>query len=227
MIKLFRNIRRNLLNEGKTSRYFKYAIGEVVLVVIGILIAVQINNWNEGRSRSNLEIVLLKQLKKELLIIYDDLIFDFDALKLGEDSHYKILDYIEKDAPYEGSMCFDFYLINYDEYIYPKAAVYDKIKDEGLDIIGNDTIRHLTQHIYESMFPRISRGNSFKPDISEYFKDYYQNNFKPNKDYSLVFNHSFAGDTISGIIYPGELREYPVVSVNKGQQKITQLGMFH
>ncbi|MGK0413279.1 MAG: hypothetical protein ACJA1B_001482 [Polaribacter sp.] len=48
MIKLFRNIRKNLLNEGKTSKYFKYAIGEIVLVVIGILIALQINNWNEN-----------------------------------------------------------------------------------------------------------------------------------------------------------------------------------
>ncbi len=37
MIKLFRNLRQNLLNEGKTSRYLKYAIGEIILVGIGIL----------------------------------------------------------------------------------------------------------------------------------------------------------------------------------------------
>lgn len=50
MIKFFRNIRQNLLSEGKTGRYFKYAIGEIILVVIGILIALQINNWNENRK---------------------------------------------------------------------------------------------------------------------------------------------------------------------------------
>jgi hypothetical protein len=49
MIKFFRQICQNLLNEGKTSRYFKYAIGEIILVVIGILLALQINNWNENR----------------------------------------------------------------------------------------------------------------------------------------------------------------------------------
>ncbi len=49
MIKFFRKIRQNLLREGKTTRYFKYAIGEIMLVVIGILIALQINNWNESR----------------------------------------------------------------------------------------------------------------------------------------------------------------------------------
>lgn len=51
MIKFFRKIRKNLISEGKTRKYFKYAIGEIVLVVIGILIALQINNWNENRIR--------------------------------------------------------------------------------------------------------------------------------------------------------------------------------
>lgn len=50
MIKFFRNIRKKLLAEGKTSNYLKYAIGEIILVVIGILIALQINNWNEERK---------------------------------------------------------------------------------------------------------------------------------------------------------------------------------
>lgn len=50
MIKFFRKIRQNLLMENKTSRYFKYAIGEIILVVIGILIALQINNWYENRK---------------------------------------------------------------------------------------------------------------------------------------------------------------------------------
>lgn len=50
MIKFFRKIRQNLLSEGKTGKYIKYAIGEIVLVVIGILIALQINNWNENRK---------------------------------------------------------------------------------------------------------------------------------------------------------------------------------
>ncbi len=55
MFKFFRKIRLNLLNEGKTTRYFKYAIGEILLVVIGILIALQINTWNQERL-SNIEL---------------------------------------------------------------------------------------------------------------------------------------------------------------------------
>jgi len=50
MLKSFRKIRQNFLSEGKTGKYLKYAIGEIILVVIGILIALQINNWNEEKK---------------------------------------------------------------------------------------------------------------------------------------------------------------------------------
>ncbi len=66
MIKLFRNIRKNLLNEGKTKKYFKYAIGEIFLVVIGILIALSINNWNEQRKNHSLEKRYISELRYDL-----------------------------------------------------------------------------------------------------------------------------------------------------------------
>jgi len=65
MIKFFRNIRQNLLMENKTGKYFKYAIGEIVLVVIGILIALSINNWNVNRLKSDKEINVLANIHKE------------------------------------------------------------------------------------------------------------------------------------------------------------------
>jgi hypothetical protein len=68
MIKLFRKIRQNLLNEGKTTKYFKYAIGEIVLVVIGILIALQINNWNENRKETIEEKAILESLYENLIL---------------------------------------------------------------------------------------------------------------------------------------------------------------
>ncbi|WP_115460898.1 DUF6090 family protein [Winogradskyella aurantiaca] len=65
MIKFFRKIRQNLLSEGKTGKYLKYAIGEIILVVFGILIALQINNWNESRIDRISEQAILKQLQSE------------------------------------------------------------------------------------------------------------------------------------------------------------------
>jgi len=66
MIKFFRKIRQNLLSEGKTGKYLKYAIGEIILVVIGILIALQINNWNEQRKIAITEQQILNDIRIEL-----------------------------------------------------------------------------------------------------------------------------------------------------------------
>jgi hypothetical protein len=67
MIKFFRRIRRALLAEGKTIQYIQYAIGEIVLVVVGILIAVQINNWNQNRIENNLLKEYLVKIKSHTL----------------------------------------------------------------------------------------------------------------------------------------------------------------
>jgi len=67
MIKFFRNIRQNMINQNKTASYFKYAIGEIVLVVIGILIALQVNNWNETRKLKATEKEFFQGVKSDLL----------------------------------------------------------------------------------------------------------------------------------------------------------------
>ncbi|WP_445732218.1 DUF6090 family protein [Mariniflexile sp.] len=66
MIKLFKNIRKKLVAEGKTTNYLKYAIGEIVLVVIGILIALQINNWNQDHIVHKETKTLLRNLKLDV-----------------------------------------------------------------------------------------------------------------------------------------------------------------
>ncbi len=69
MIKFFRYIRRSLIQENKMGKYFKYAIGEIVLVVIGILIALQINNWNESRK---LQEGINTYLNQKLVNLHED-----------------------------------------------------------------------------------------------------------------------------------------------------------
>ncbi len=91
MIKFFRRIRYDLMEKNKTGkpawpvgRYFKYAFGEIVLVVIGILIALQLNNWNEARKLNDSLLAYLDNLKKE--VVQNDM-----ELKIKIDQH-KLLD---------------------------------------------------------------------------------------------------------------------------------------
>ncbi|MBC3845930.1 hypothetical protein H8K90_06035 [Winogradskyella echinorum] len=81
MIKFFRKIRQNLLSEGKTGKYFKYAVGEIVLVVIGILIALQLNNLNDERKTENLR-----------QVYYEQLLQDFEKDKAYIKEHSSIID---------------------------------------------------------------------------------------------------------------------------------------
>jgi len=65
MIKFFRKIRQNLLSQGKTGKYLKYAIGEIVLVMIGILLALQVSNWNDNRKDRISERKILDNIHKD------------------------------------------------------------------------------------------------------------------------------------------------------------------
>ncbi len=65
MIKFFRHIRKRLLTENKFSKYLIYAIGEIALVMIGILLALQVNNWNEAQKNKNIETRALINLRSE------------------------------------------------------------------------------------------------------------------------------------------------------------------
>lgn len=81
MIKLFRKLRQKLLSENKFSRYFIYAIGEIFLVVIGILIALQANNWNEIRKDKEKEKTIINAL-------YKDFSKNLELFETGKKIHY-------------------------------------------------------------------------------------------------------------------------------------------
>lgn len=212
MIKVFKNIRKTLLAEGKTGKYLKYAIGEIILVVIGILIALQINDWSSQKKRNQLETILLSEISAEIDKVYQDATQDLKLLKFGQRSYGRIMKYVRQNASYADSMKMDFYWLIRDEYIYPKEAVYGKIKQEGVDIIRNDSIKMLIQDLYESHFPRIKINNTYYPNLEHFFYPYYQDHFIPNmeidkEDSLMSSNHKMiklprklidiSGDTIA------------------------------
>jgi hypothetical protein len=163
MIKIFRNIRKKLLAESKASKYIIYALGEIVLVVIGILIALQVNNWNEFRKDRIKEQVVLQQLKKEYISNLEQLESKIEIRNILINSSKKILSYIDHQKYTPADSIF-FYMSkgNY-------RPTYDPIKNDlitsnKLALIRNDRLRALLTQ-WES--------NVFQLNEEEYFwRDY-------------------------------------------------------
>lgn len=94
MTKFFNKVRKNLLQKGKTIGYLKYAMGEIILVVIGILIALQVNNWNENRKGVIRKNHLLKALQEEytLNLMQLDSVLKYDNLVVTSSLRFLHLD---------------------------------------------------------------------------------------------------------------------------------------
>ncbi|MBT8300634.1 MAG: hypothetical protein KJO63_04840 [Maribacter sp.] len=144
MIKFFRHIRYNLMEQNKTSKYFKYAIGEIILVVIGILIALQINNWNESRKQRNQELHYLKNLKTDLKLNIAELDNYISVRNSRIESANIVLEHFE-GKPLQDLSDFAFHTTNI--YIWQKFSQHDNTFQEltnsgNLALISNDSIKN-------------------------------------------------------------------------------------
>jgi len=159
MIKFFRNIRQNLLNEGKTTRYFKYAIGEIVLVVIGILIALQINNWNEIRKGKITEHEsyenLLTSLEKDSLELIT--IISYQIKSLAEQNRFIHSNYLEIKESMSieqiSNSLNDVYFGAYS--FFPKYGTYNALmSNEGIDLLRSKKIKSMLIELYDYQFKK-------------------------------------------------------------------------
>tara|TARA_R110000744_G_C19189651_1_gene543720 strand:+ start:72 stop:815 length:744 start_codon:yes stop_codon:yes gene_type:complete len=167
MIIFFRKIRQNLLSEGKTGKYFKYAIGEIVLVVIGILIAVQINTWNEQHKTNHKQSLVLKELLNSInndLRGYENNIDPrLKRKKSGIDSLHN---YIYNKKEIKDSLFINFYFMSkQDVYFGYGNGPFEALKSSGLDLIRNDSLRTLINNTYTTELPKVVvLGNRYYDD---------------------------------------------------------------
>ena len=134
---------------GKTGRYLKYAIGEIILVVIGILIALQINNWNEDRKLQSEELNLLADIKTNLEVTLIEL--QSDTITNNKDVYYyrKIEKYVENDLPYATELDSSFGRLTFWNSPYITSTAYSSLQTKGVDIIKNKALRNDIVDMYE------------------------------------------------------------------------------
>lgn len=143
MFKFFRRIRLDLMEKNNTGKYIKYAFGEIVLVVIGILIALQINNLNEARKTRTTELHYLENLKTDLILNIAELDKYIAVRNSRIESAHKVLEHFEGKPLTDLN---DFALHTTNIYVWQKFSQQDNtfqelINSGNLAIISNDTIK--------------------------------------------------------------------------------------
>lgn len=157
MLRFFSAIRRSLLDKNDTVKYLRYAVGEILLVIVGILIALQINNWNEHRKEQDL-------LSFRLVELHNDLNRDLDALISGVEPRLALKEQaIESFYTYmtDGETPSQDIFIEYYDYIMTWFSVtisygtYNNIKQNGIDKLENEALRKQLVAVYERNLPRL------------------------------------------------------------------------
>ncbi|KAA3625414.1 MAG: hypothetical protein DWP94_00760 [Flavobacterium sp.] len=191
------------MDKNKTGKYLKYAIGEIVLVVIGILIALSINNWNENRKLKSEELNLLSDIKTNLLSTYNT--FKNDSILNQRDilRYEKIEYYIEKDLKYNIELDSAFGVLTFWSTPYITTTAYNTLQTKGLDLIKNERLRQDIAYLYEvelkSLVEDYDRSEwkiseTVTPFFSKHIKRLHKrslNDARPNDFESLKRNDEF------------------------------------
>ena len=182
MTKLFRKFRQNILFEGKNGRYLKYAFGEVILVVIGILIALQINNWNENRKDRIIEKEILTELIATAKSNHESLLKGLKSWESTTKSLNLIMQVIDQRLPYADS------LAGYFKEAHRKRgnnlnglnfSGYKSLENRGYHLIRNPELRKEIINLFEQTLSRLSAtNNQVDIDNGSFYYEYIAKNFR-------------------------------------------------
>lgn len=169
MINFFRKIRRQLANDNKFLQYSRYALGEIVLVVIGILIALAINNWNENRKERIQEQKVLTELLTSLEHNYSRMVADSVNRSDWNRSSGLVIRSLEQSIPYSDTMNIHFQNARKPgTNLSLSYAGYESLKNVGYEIITSDTLRktivELFELIHKNLLEEMEYFESFQPD---------------------------------------------------------------
>jgi len=188
MIKFFRIIRKNLLKEGKTARYFKYAFGEIVLVVIGILIALQINKWNEYRKERIIEKDVLNDILANLEQNNNVINESLAILENFDKSSDIVLEALNQKIPYSDTLAKHFpSATRTGGLLFPlSSAGYESLKNEGFKIIRSDSLKDQIMDLFEVSIKRVENVAKWTMDYSALAASYTETVLRQEKE-ELLF----------------------------------------
>ena len=189
MIPFFRRIRQKLANDNQFLKYSRYAIGEILLVAIGILLAFQANQWKEDNEEQELEIKLLTEIQNGLKSDLIDVKVNHDWQYNILNSQYKVIDWLQSDLEVNDSITYHFSMATKRTSFMVSKAPFESLKEFGLNRVSNDSIKQKVISLYDVLYPDYEKvismyyvqGDKLFDVGHHYFDDW---NMAPS-DYSL------------------------------------------
>lgn len=153
MIPFFRKIRHRLLRQQHLTRYFLYALGEIALVMIGILLALQVNTWNEQKNARRREISLLKELKLNLQTNIENLENDIALQEQGARYINRLLEVIDSQQPYTDSIPIFVSQGSFVPDVILTSSAFETLRSSGLELLRSDVLRRSVIELFEVTYP--------------------------------------------------------------------------
>lgn len=193
MIKFFRKIRQQLLSENKFSKYLIYAIGEIILVVIGILIALQINNWNEGQKTRKLEKSTLIEIKNSLEMDIQNLNNQIESQLQNAKYATVLLNHIKHKKAYSTEIDILWEKVVQYFFVDFNTSAYKLLESRGIDIIENEELRQRIVDHYNLEQTSMKRSTDVSEHLSNenlvYFFDRVYNDITPDFEKSFDYKN--------------------------------------
>ncbi|MFZ9003241.1 MAG: DUF6090 family protein [Robiginitalea sp.] len=140
---------------GRFRKYFLYAIGEIALVMIGILLALQVNNWNEAGKARQQEIKIYREILSDLKVTLQEVNHDMQYHQSVLERTQHLIDHITEKKPFTDSLIFDFIGTQSDLQVYPKTSGYEALNSLGLNLLSNDSVRIKITDLYQLSLKRL------------------------------------------------------------------------
>ncbi len=125
---------------------------EFVLVVVGILLALQIENWNQDRQDRRLEKTLLKEMHANLQSDLQDVEYNIAYNQAFHRSTQHVMEYLESDLPYHDSLSFHFSRLTPGTIFVANTSAFESLESIGINLIRNDSLRQQITFLYSAVY---------------------------------------------------------------------------